>query len=364
MKKTTVAFYGGVNEVGGNKILLKDIDTRILFDFGMSFTLRNHYYSVPFLSPKDEKGLLEFGILPELKGLYSFDSTEPKVDAVFLSHSHMDHAAYISLLKREIPIYCGETTATILDALSRVRLSGFEFNLSGIKFKTFRTGDKIKIGSLEIEPMHVDHSVPGSYGFVIHTSAGALVYTGDFRRHGSKPSLTMEFLEKCTNEKPKVVISENTNMTGVEVSSEREVIEKLNSVVGHTSGLVMANFACADVDRLNSFYDVAVKNNRSLMVTLKQAYLLQKLSQDPHLNIPKLNDDNILIFQKAKKKYYQWEQETMNLGKIVDSQDVAEKQDKAILVTSFCDLAELVEIKPSSGSCYVLSSSEPFNEEM
>ena len=29
------------------------------------------------------------------------------------------------------------------------------------KFKTFRTGDKIKIGSIEVEPIHVDHSIPG-----------------------------------------------------------------------------------------------------------------------------------------------------------------------------------------------------------
>jgi mRNA degradation ribonuclease J1/J2 len=37
---------------------------------------------------------------------------------------------------------------------------------------TFRTGDKFRIGSLEVEPIHVDHSVPGAYGFIIYTSAG------------------------------------------------------------------------------------------------------------------------------------------------------------------------------------------------
>lgn len=35
------------------------------------------------------------------------------------------------------------------------------------KINTFRTGDKFKIGSLEVEPIHVDHSVPGAYGFII-----------------------------------------------------------------------------------------------------------------------------------------------------------------------------------------------------
>ncbi|MCW4020077.1 MAG: MBL fold metallo-hydrolase, partial [Candidatus Bathyarchaeota archaeon] len=247
MKTTTVAFYGGVNEIGGNKILLRDGDTRVLLDFGMSFALRNQYYSVPFLSPRNERELLAFGILPDLEGVYGFDSTKPQIDAVFLSHSHMDHAAYISFLKREIPVYCGETTATILDAYSEVRLSSFEFNLTDLSFRTFRTGDKIQLDDVEIEPIHVDHSVPGAYGFIIRTSSGMLVYTGDFRRHGSKPGLTEDFLEKTADAEPEVVITEHTNMASVEVSSETEVNEKLNRIVQHASGLVLVNFACADV---------------------------------------------------------------------------------------------------------------------
>jgi ribonuclease J len=35
-----------------------------------------------------------------------------------------------------------------------------------------------------------------------------------------------------------------------------------------------------------------------------------------------------------------------------------------VLTLYFYDLEELVEIQPEAGSCYVLSASEPFNEEM
>ena len=37
MQMTKLTFYGGVNEIGGNKILLEDKKTRVLFDFGQSF---------------------------------------------------------------------------------------------------------------------------------------------------------------------------------------------------------------------------------------------------------------------------------------------------------------------------------------
>ncbi len=364
MKKTTVTFYGGVNEIGGNKILLEDSDAKVLLDFGMSFALRSQYYSVPFLSPRSERELLDLGILPDLQGIYKFDSAGPKIDAVFLSHSHMDHAAYLSFLKRKIPVYCGETTATILDAYSEVRPSGLEFDFKGLKFRTFRTGEKIKLGSLQIEPVHVDHSIPGSYGFIIHTSSGTVVYTGDFRRHGLRPSLTEDFLEKSSDAEPDALITENTNMTGVEVSSEREVARKLDDIARHTKGLVLANFASADFDRLRSFYDAAVNNGRKLVVTLKQAYLLHRLSEDPHLDIPKVDDENICVYQKPKKRYFRWEQEAMKLGNLVDSQNMAKEQSRVVMASSFYDLGELTEIKPSAGSSYILSASEPFNEEM
>ena len=65
-----ITFYGGVNEVGGNKVLIEDEDVKVLFDFGMSFALRGKFYSAPFLSPKSGLDLIELGILPDLSGLY------------------------------------------------------------------------------------------------------------------------------------------------------------------------------------------------------------------------------------------------------------------------------------------------------
>jgi len=364
-QKTTLTFYGGVNEIGGNKILLQDGDVKVFFDFGMSFALKKQYYSPPFLSPKSEKSLQELGILPKIEGIY-IDEKSPEIDAVFISHAHMDHSAYISFINRQIPVYCGETTKIILQALSEMRRADFEFNVENITLKPFRTGDSITIDHLKIEPIHVDHSVPGAYGFIIHTTNGAVVYTGDFRAHGAKPEMTSDFVEKAKEAEPVAVVTEATNMTGASVSSEGEVENKLNSIVGQADGIVLADFAYTDVDRLNSFYRIAKKNGRCLAVSLKQAYLLNALRRDKGLRLPDLNDENILIFRKSKKKYDKWENQIMEQysNKIVDVFEVSKRQCNAVLAMSFYDLEELVEIQPKAGSCYILSASEPFNEEM
>jgi ribonuclease J len=363
--ETTLTFYGGVNEIGGNKILLKDKDTKVFFDFGMSFGLKRQFYSPPFLSPKTEKSLKEFGILPPIKGIYADEKT-CEIDAVFLSHAHMDHSAYISFIHREIPVYCGETTQIILNALSEMRRTDLEFDVEGIIFKPFRTGDKIAIGSLKVEPIHVDHSVPGAYGFIVETSNGSVVYTGDFRAHGAKPEMTQEFVSKAKKAEPVAVVTEATNLTGASVSSEAEVENKLDNIARQANGIVLADFGYADVDRLNSFYRIAKKNGRCLAVSLKQAYLLNALRKDRHLGVPDLNDKSILIFRKSKKRYDKWESQIMEQykTKIIDVFDVSKQQCKAVLAMSFYDLEELMDIRPEPGSCYVISASEPFNEEM
>ena len=330
--------------------------------------MKKKFYSPPFLSPKSERSLQELGILPKLEGVYKFSDEPPAVDAVIISHGHLDHSAYLSFIKREIPIYCGETTRTILNALSEIRRSDLEFSVTDLKFKTFRTGKKIKIGSIEVEPFHVDHSIPGAYGLVIHTSNGSVVYTGDFRDHGAKPMMTHDFVEGAENSEPVAVVTEATNMTGAAISSETEVEGKLFSIVSEAEGIVLAEFALSDVDRLNSFFHIAKKNNRCLAVSLKQAHLLEALRKDKGLTVPDLQDDSIMIFRKSKKHFDKWERELMarysGKNKVFDVFDVSKQQCTVVLAMSFYDFEEMVRLQPAAGSCYVLSASEPFNEEM
>ncbi len=361
---TSLTLYDGVDQIGGNKFLVQDKDTKIFLDFGIAFSSRGKFYDSPFLSPRSSDGLLQLGILPKLDGVYKFDNTRTDIDAVILSHAHLDHSGYLTFLKRDIPIYCGETTDQILRTRSEMSGTSFEQDFSDLDFRTFRTGDKIKIDSVEITPIHVDHSVAGAYGFIIQTSEGSIAYTGDFRLHGSKKSMTEDFKNKVAEDPPDMFLCEGTNIIGANMSSEAEVVAKLSNIVKSTSGLILADFSQTDVDRLLSFLKAASENGRRLALSMKQAYLLNKLRDDIHLDVPDISDEDILIFRKKKKRYLKWEQSLLDMPNIVDSSKVSDMQKDVLLVTSFYDFEELVEINPVSGSVFVLSSSEPFNEEM
>ncbi|MEX0567536.1 MAG: MBL fold metallo-hydrolase, partial [Candidatus Njordarchaeota archaeon] len=318
------------------------------------------------------KHLLALGILPEIEGLYKNDPQQTDVDAILISHPHGDHYDYIRFVKDEIPIYCGEVAKSIIIAREKSGTKGprKEYYIANLtskedveykKFETFITGDRRTIRSIEIEPVHVDHSIPGAYGYIIHTTSGTVVYSGDLRLHGTHSKMTRDFIEKAKDANPEILIIEGTNIPSANISSENEVKEKCNSVVSNTRQLVLVNFAVADMDRLRTFYEVAEKNDRKLVISTKQAFIVDSLQDKININL-----EDILILQKEKQRINEWEKRIIDKysDNIIDSMEVNKIQNEIILVLTFYDMNEMVEIRPDPGSIYILSQSEPFNEEM
>jgi len=142
-KMLSLIFYGGVNEIGGNKVLLEEGETALFFDFGTSFA-RRYLYFEEYLKPRASAGLLdllEMELLPPLQGVYRNDVAgnalwrrfkssplyrELTIDGVLLSHAHIDHSGYISFLRQDIPIYSTTMSAFIAKAMQDSGRGDFE----------------------------------------------------------------------------------------------------------------------------------------------------------------------------------------------------------------------------------------------
>jgi ribonuclease J len=218
----------------------------------------------------------------------------------------------------------------------------------------------------------VDHSIPAAYGFIIHTSDGSVVYTGDLRMHGPRKDLTEDFMEKAKGCEPIALICEGTRMVEKEKRknySELQVQRLSNSIVSSTDRMVFSMRYSRDLDRFRSFYKVAKKNGRKIVVSPKTAHLLSKLLDDEHLNLPDpLKDNDILVYYKRKKSggfdekdYYVWERKFMD--KMVTHEFVHKNQSKLVMDLDFYQFTELVDIEPQPGSRFIHSMSEPFSEE-
>jgi ribonuclease J len=130
-----LTFYGGVREIGGNKILLEDDKGKLFLDFGYPYSKYRIFYE-EYLKPRAGAGLLDLlvmGLLPRLEGIYRADlETEnlwqqfrraghyrklEDIDGVLLTHAHLDHSGHISFLRKDIPVYATATTAFIAKAI-------------------------------------------------------------------------------------------------------------------------------------------------------------------------------------------------------------------------------------------------------
>ena len=376
-----ITAYGGADHIGGNKILLEDGDTRIFLDFGEPFNMKDEFF-VDWLVPRESRtGLKDyffFDLMPQIKGLYGEEWLEdtdlkyskPEFDAIFISHMHFDHAMHLKFVDDKIPVHLGAAADAIRQSWEAT--GGTNVSFGDHDFKTFRTGSKIKVGSVEVEPIHVDHSVPGAYGFLVHTSSGCVVYTGDLRLHGTRSDMTREFVNRAAAEKPIALICEGTRVSPDdprEDLSEKEVEERARKLVAGNKKLAIVSFYPKDVDRMRTYRDVAKATGRKFVVSTKVAHLLESLKGDKQISVPDpMTDPNMLVYVRQgmsrplphDKRYLDM------LGRnnhVVCCDDVAKHQEQLIFQTDIMQLTELIDILPSPGSLFIRSKSEPFEED-
>jgi len=219
-----------------------------------------------------------------------------------------------------------------------------------------------------VEPVHVEHSVPGAYGFIVHTSKGAIVYSGDLRMHGPQRALTEDFIERAKAAKPIALLIEGTRM-GSETEhniTEEEVEGKIDGIVKASKGLVFAYFSMSNVDRFMSVYASAVRNKRIMVIDTRFAYIIDSLREYVPTLPDVMEDKNIRVYFRlaksctyADKDYFVYERKY--LPKMIKAEDIAKDQKRYLMHMGFNKLIELVYIQPKDAD-YIYSSSEHFLE--
>ena len=373
MPGPTVTFLGGVREIGGNKLLIQDGPDRILFDFGPSFSPRREDFYIDFLQPRSSspvEDLLEFDLLPRIEGLYSRDALQdadlawkpPEIHGLFVSHAHMDHAGHLGLVDPEIPVYVGAGTRTLLET---IEASSPSMKYGEHDWRVFHDRTPVKVGRLEVVPFPVDHSVPFAYGFLVRTSEGTIVYSGDFRQHGPRASDTHEFLAAAQAEEPRMLIIEGTR-AGPDPRknfTEEGVRHGVDTVLSDCDTLALACTYPRDVDRLRTLYAAAVESHRSLLVSTRTAYLLASVAPlFPPGMVPRPGrEPNLAVYARKKRRFFRWE------GPLLDgalsSADVRARERDYLLALDLAHFPEMIDLRPPKGSPFVHSMSEPFSED-
>jgi len=368
----SVTFLGGVHEIGGNKILVRDGPDQILFDFGPSFSPRYEEFYVDFLQPRSTspvKDLLEFDLLPRVEGLYSAEALAdsdlkhrpPEIQAIFVSHAHADHAGYLKLVDPEIPVHVGRGTRRLLEAIESSTMMKYGEH----DWRVFDDRASIRIGRIEVVPYPVDHSIPFAYGFLVRTSEGTLVYTGDFRHHGPRAADTHAFFAAAAAERPAALLIEGTR-AGPDprrTLSEHGVREGVDRILERTSSLALACTYPRDLDRLRTLHEAAVAAGRELVVSARTAYLLREIAPifpGGSLPVPG-RKDGVTVYARKKKRFFKWEAPFLDAA--LPAEEVRGRGERYLLAIDLMHFPELIDLRPPKGSPFVHSMSEPFSED-
>lgn len=260
----------------------------------------------------------------------------------------------------------GHGTMTIIEAYSKLYPGILDFGVHN-DIRRFKSGDRIPVRDLVFRPIHVEHSTPGAYGYIIEGPEGNIVYTGDFRRHGPMRALTEEFIAEAAKAKPKIMLCEGTRMTPDPENyyDEEQVHDKVRRIMEESNGLVFGEFSMCNIDRFHSFYRAAKATGRTMVVDTKYALILDRLREFMDIPDPRKDDGLRVYFKMAKsrefeeKDYAMFEREY--LGQMITSREIQADQSKYVMITGFNKLMELVYIQPRNAD-YIYSSSESFLE--
>ncbi len=372
MRPPAITFLGGVREIGGNKVLIEDGPDRILFDFGPSFSPRFEEFYVDFLRPRSTcpaKDLLEFGLIPRLEGLYAREAladadlgyVPPEVHGIFVSHAHADHAGYLDLVDPEIPVYVGAGTREMMAAIE----TSTAMRYGEHDWRVFGDRSPIRIGRLEVVPFPVYHSIPFAYGFLVRTSEGTVVYSGDFRHHGPRAADTHAFFEAAAAEKPRALVVEGTR-AGPDSRrnfSEEGVRSEVDRLLERRRSLVLACTYPRDVDRLVTLYRAARQADRALVISPRTAHLLEAIA--PRFGAEKFptpgSAEGLVVYERKKKVYYKWERPFLDTA--ISAEDVRREGERYLLALDLLHFPELIDLRPPAGVPFVHSMSEPFTED-
>jgi ribonuclease J len=404
-----LTFYGGVGEIGGNLISLRDREEgrHILFDAGLSFTAYRRFFDFPFRLPQESVGLelVETGILPEIAGLddrplryyaelaeakgqRGYEIVEPAaegtdINEVFVSHVHSDHSKLCSLLSSRSTIRMGELATDLLlnnaalssrmDLFSKLFFQGAKSVKPRHRYQPFVDGGGIKLGGIEILPIAVDHSTPSSFAFIITCSMGTMAYTGDIRFHGAAGRLSREFIQEARRRDVDILITEGTNMGEARPQGESDVRKFSSDLIEKSNRggncLTLVKVSPADIDRISSMVALARELDNEVILTKGVASTICTASSFSerlrYIKLPDLRGCRILLPREtssADRHSKFLEREGFADLFLTLSDYHSECARKPHVIISRGDL-NLFKLKPLPRSLYIFSTSEPVNEE-
>ncbi len=242
---------GGLDEIGKNITIFEYEDEIVLVDCGLEF-------------PDDDMLGVDI-VIPDVTYLVR---NKNKIKGLFITHGHEDHIGAIPYVLKQVnmPIYATRLTAKLIEhKLEEHRL------LRTTKLSIVEQGQIINAGKMSVEFIRSSHSIPDACMLAIHTPAGVVVHTGDFKvDYTPIDGQIIDFarLAELGSKGVLALLADSTNSERKGFTlSEKSIGPVFDSLFeGCKKRIVVATFA-SNVHRVQQIVNSAVKFGRKIAVS-------------------------------------------------------------------------------------------------
>ncbi len=242
---------GGLNEIGKNMTVFECCNDIFILDCGLAF-------------PDMDMPGVDI-VIPDFT--YVIENKE-RVRGVVLTHGHEDHIGGLAYLLKKINVPIYGTRLTLALVKGKLEEHGLASTAKLFEVQPRKT---VHLGCMAVEFIKVNHSIPDAVGMAIHTPAGIIVHTGDFKVDFSPVDGEIIDLARFGELGSRGVLALMADSTNAErvgfTRSERTVggsFEKLFERAG-AKRIIIATFS-SNIHRIQQIIDNAVRHNRKVAV--------------------------------------------------------------------------------------------------
>ena len=250
--KIRIIPLGGLGEIGKNMTVVEYENDMVIIDCGLGF-------------PEEDMPGIDL-VIPDITYL---ELNKSKIRGILLTHGHEDHIGAIPYLLRTLnpPIYGTPLTLGII----RNKLEEHTLQWTP-ELRTVNAGDTVRLGSMEAEFIHVNHSIADACALAIRTPLGTVLHTGDFKLDTTPIDGEMMDLVRLGEIGKSGVLLMMCESTNAERSghtpSEKKVGESLEYIFSthEKKRIIIATFS-SNVHRVQQIINTSARHKRKVAIT-------------------------------------------------------------------------------------------------